>query len=799
MHSLLKRQLKKSGVLDGNAPEPEAWQRLLERIDQSYAEADQERYLLERSLSISSREMQELSGNLQEQRDRLSAILASLGDGVCALDATGRVLFMNPAGERLLGWQEHELVGLDLLATVGAPAAAEWLDSFAGADQTFREEDGWFIQRHGTRLPVSYVLTPLTSHGRLSGVVLIFRDITKRKQALEAQTQLARRESLLRLARRFASESDTEQVFTDLLDEAVAVLGGDDGTLTSWDPARGVLVPVRNTLPNADEFSVIELGTGGSGRAAERRSAVVFNDYQRESGSETPAGKAGVRASVCVPLLHEGRLLGTLGVNTYDPDKQFTLEDAEVLELLAGIASGVLASLERTAQLAAANEELKQARDEAHHQALHDGLTTLPNRVLLNDRLQQAILLADRDRGGLALLMLDLDRFKDVNDILGHHTGDELLQQVALRLRSVVRASDTVARLGGDEFAVVLPTAGDTTLATRIARIIVQALEQPFSLGDHQVAVGASVGVAVYPDHGADAKTLLRHADVAMYVAKRGGGGYAMYSYEQDMNAPERLELIGQLRDAINNEELVLYYQPKLSLSTGRCIRVEALVRWRHPKRGLVPPDQFIPLAEQTGLIRPLTKWVLSAAVRQCREWQDTGTGIGVAVNLSTRNLHDPDLVDQIATLLRDYRVAAELLKVEVTESAVMTDPTRALETLSRIRDMGVEVSIDDFGTGHSSLSYLKHLPVAEIKLDRSFVRDMQLNDNDFAIVRSTVELAHKLGLRVVAEGVEDRATWDLLVGLQCDAAQGYYMSPPLSADDLQSWLDSSATEQLAA
>ncbi len=747
MHSLLKRQLKKSGVVDGAAPDAEVWARLLERIEQSYAEADQERYLLERSLSISSREMQELSGHLEEQRDRLSAILVALGDGVCALDAAGCVLFMNPEGERLLGWLEQELVGLDLLATVGAPAAAEWLDGFAGNHQTLREEDGSFIRKDGTPLAVSYVLTPLTNKGRLSGVVLVFRDITRRKQALEAQTQLARRESLLRLARRFASESDAEQVFTDLLDEAVAVLGADDGTLSSWDPAQGVLVPVRNTVP--------------------------------------AGGKATACAELSVPLLHEGRLLGSLAVNAYDPEKQFTREDAEVLELLAGIASAVLASLERTAQLAAANEELKQARDEAHFQALHDGLTNLPNRVLLADRLQQAILMADRDSGGLALLVLDLDRFKDVNDTLGHHAGDELLQQVAVRLRSVLRASDTVARLGGDEFAVVLPTAGDASLASRMARMIVQSLEQPFAIGDQQVGVGASVGVAVYPEHGNDAKTLMRRADVAMYVAKRGGGGTAIYSFEQDLNAPDRLELVGQLRNAIENDELVLYYQPKLSLSTGTCVRVEALVRWRHPRRGLVPPDQFIPLAEQTGLIRPLTKWVLSAAVRQCRLWKDAGRELEIAVNLSMRNVHDPELVDQIADLLRRWDVSPSLLKVEVTESAIMTDPTRALDTLERIRAMGVEVSIDDFGTGHSSLSYLKHLPVAEIKLDRSFVRDMHLNENDFAIVRSTVELAHQLGLRVVAEGVEDRATWDLLVALQCDAAQGYYMSRPLPAADL--------------
>lgn len=799
MHSLLKRQLKKCGIVDAVPPTAEAWLHFLDRIAQSYTEADQERYLLERSLSISSREMQALSGNLQQQRDRLTAILVSLGDGVCALDAEGRVLFMNPEGERLLGWQEHEVLGVDLPALLGAPPGAEWLRTLPVANQTYRDEDGSFVRRDGSRLPVSYVLTPLTSQGRLSGGVLVFRDITKRKQALEAQTQLARRESLLRLARRFASESDAEQVFTDLLNEAVAVLGGDDGTLSTWHAARGVLVPVRNTEPVAGEYSVIEVGAGASGRAVAQRAPVVLNDYQRESGAETPAGKAGVQAAVAVPLLHEGRLMGALSVNTYHPDKHFTPEDAEVLELLAGIASAVLASLERNAQLAAANEELRQARDAAHYQALHDGLTGLPNRVLLGDRLEQAVLAADRDSVGLALLVLDLDRFKDVNDTLGHHTGDELLQQVAARLCGLVRASDTVARLGGDEFAIVLPTAGDTLIATRLARTIVQALDQPFTVDGRHVSVGASIGVAIYPEHGQDPKTLLRRADVAMYIAKRAGGGHAVYSCEQDANDPERLELVGELRDAIEHDQLVLHYQPKLDLTTGRCVRVEALARWRHPKRGIMPPDQFIPLAEQTGLIRPLTRWVLAAAVRQCRAWHDAGLAMAVAVNLSVRNLHDPELVDYIAELLNTWGVASSWLIVEVTESAVMMDPKRALETLSRIRDMGVDVAIDDFGTGHSSLSYLKHLPVAEIKLDRSFVCDMQVNENDFAIVRSTVELAHQLGLRVVAEGVEDRATWDLLVELRCDMAQGYYMSRPMPASDLQQWLKESSTSTPAS
>jgi predicted signal transduction protein with EAL and GGDEF domain len=343
--------------------------------------------------------------------------------------------------------------------------------------------------------------------------------------------------------------------------------------------------------------------------------------------------------------------------------------------------------------------------------------------------------------------------------------------------------------MGGDEFAMILPMAADATHGARVAQTLVRALEEPFALGGQLVSIGASVGIAVYSEHGTDAKTLLRHADAAMYVAKRSGGGHAVYSWEQDAHDPDRLTMIAELRAAIERDELVLHYQPKVNLRTGHCDRVEALVRWRHCERGLIPPDQFIPLAEQTGLIKPLTHWVLNAAIRQCRAWQDAGLDIAVGVNLSMRNLHDPDLVSYVADLLTTTGVRPSALKAEVTESALMTDPQRALDSLVRLRAIGVQVAIDDFGTGHASLSYLKQMPVEEIKLDRSFVRDMRNDKNDFTIVRSTIELAHDLGLRVIAEGVEDQATLDLLANLGCDLAQGYHMSRPLAEADLRRWL----------
>lgn len=426
---------------------------------------------------------------------------------------------------------------------------------------------------------------------------------------------------------------------------------------------------------------------------------------------------------------------------------------------------------------------------ELEHQALHDQLTDLPNRVLLRERLQQAVAAAGRDGLSLALLMLDLDRFKEVNDTFGHHYGDRLLQEVGLRLQGVLRAGDTLARLGGDEFAIVLPGAGAQT-ARALSSKISHVIARPFLLEGHSFDVGTSIGIALFPEHGLEADELLQRADVAMYIAKRTGSGHALYAPEQDPNSPARLALIGDLRRAIEGGDLLLHYQPKVDLDSGCLIGVEALVRWPHPHHGFVPPDQFIPLAEQTGLIRPLSRWVLDTALGQWHAWHTAGVDIPIAVNLSMRDLHDPGLPNTIAALLLTRGVAPGWLRVEITESSLMADPERAMAIVTRLHAMGIRISIDDFGTGYSSLAYLKRLPVDEIKIDRSFVRHLTTDENDRAIVRSTIGLAHELGLTVVTEGVEDQITWDLLTALGCDSAQGYCVSPPLAGPDLAGWLD---------
>ncbi|WP_250460169.1 MULTISPECIES: EAL domain-containing protein [unclassified Caballeronia] len=422
--------------------------------------------------------------------------------------------------------------------------------------------------------------------------------------------------------------------------------------------------------------------------------------------------------------------------------------------------------------------------------AYMDRLTGLPNRALFNDRLQQAIGAATRSKRPLAVMMMDLDRFKYVNDTLGHPIGDMLLCEVAKRLRAALhRKTDTVARLGGDEFAVLLPT-DDLASARLLATRMLNALEEPITIEGQLVDVGASIGIVTFPQNGTDMNVLLRRADIAMYVAKRSNLGYALYDERHDQNNAERLSLMSELRQAVEHDQLTLYYQPKVDLATHRVKYVEALVRWDHPTRGFVSPDQFIPFAEQTGYIKTISRWVADKAIAQCAAWRRQGIELAVSVNVSARELIQSTLPEIFQGLLDKHGVAPESIWIEITESAIMDDPNHAIETLDRLHALGIRLSIDDFGTGYSSLSYLKRMPVDELKIDKSFVMGMFQHKDDETIVRSTIDLGHNMGLKVVAEGVETEEMLERLKALRCDLAQGYHLSRPLPPAKLEAWLD---------
>jgi diguanylate cyclase (GGDEF)-like protein len=439
----------------------------------------------------------------------------------------------------------------------------------------------------------------------------------------------------------------------------------------------------------------------------------------------------------------------------------------------------------KTAQMASS---LRQANAELQHLVLHDHLTKLPNRLLLEDRVQQAVEECRRAGGRCAVLFVDLDRFKTLNDSLGHFAGDTVLRMVAERLRSTVRLEDTVSRLGGDEFVILLKRLADPEDAGAVARKIMETLAQPIMIDEHELRIGSSIGISIFPEHGDDATRLIANADAAMYhVKKSGRSNLAFFTHEMSTFFPQRLALESELRAALEKDELVLHYQPKVAMRSGRILGMEALVRWQHPRRGLIPPSEFIGFAEETGLIVPLGNWVLRDACRQNRAWQKMGIpDLVVAVNISGVQFQQPDLVQTVARALEESGLAARYLELEITESVVMQNAPEAIVMLEQLHRMGVGLSIDDFGTGYSSLSYLKRFPIQTLKIDQSFIHDVSLDSDDAAIVKAIVALAHGLRLRVVAEGVEREEQLEFLRGLGNDEYQGFLYSKPLPAREVE-------------
>ena len=442
-----------------------------------------------------------------------------------------------------------------------------------------------------------------------------------------------------------------------------------------------------------------------------------------------------------------------------------------------------------TAAYNAMRRQIHHRQMALEHQALHDALTGLPNRALLQDRLEQVIQQAKRHKTNVALMLLDLDRFKDINDSLGHAVGDTVLQEISLRLNACLRTSDTVARLGGDEFAIISPDV-DTTQASFFIEKVIRAIDKPIILSGQNLFVGVSVGITLFPENAEDADALMRQADIAMYDAKRNKKGYSFFNSSLDEISSNKLSLLGDFKNELSQPsgQLTLHYQPQIDIQSNKIHCAEALLRWHHPVNGMMPPDEVVRMCEQSGLIGALTHWVLEKAIKACKDWITNGQTFNVAVNLSMWNLQDPELSGQIQQLLKHYELIPERLTLEITESAVMSDPARARENLTKLSDMGIQLDIDDYGTGFSSLAYLKILPVNGLKIDKSFVIEMEEDENDKIIVQSTIDLAHNLNLVVIAEGVETAESLAALKQHQCDYAQGYFIARPMPETEFRKW-----------
>jgi diguanylate cyclase (GGDEF)-like protein/PAS domain S-box-containing protein len=600
---------------------------------------------------------------------------------------------------------------------------------------------------------VDFIFAPIAPDV-LRAKVSIFVDLFCKSAALETSL----REVTLISDRLRDSEARTRAVLDNVADSIVTV--GDDGTIASFNRAATALFGYLESEAIGQPFSIMVAPRFEGDRASHER----------------------VRQQLVNPDPGAGRSSEARGQR--QDGSTFPMElDLSYVE--QGTRTLHIGCLRDISERLAYTETLQ-------HQALHDDLTGLPNRVLFGDRVQHALRAAAREGESLAVLVMDLDEFKNVNDTLGHQRGDALLRLVADRLAGCLRDGDTVARLGGDEFGILPLGPTDLAAAAIMAWTIAQALEAPFVVDGNRLDVRASIGIALAPEHGDNIDDLLRRADLAMYDAKRSGVGYALFAAEQEETPARRLALLGDLRRCVEQDELVLHYQPKIDLATRTTIGVEALLRWNHPSGRLVMPDEFLPEAERTALMMPITEWVLNEALRTLATWRDQGYELTMAVNLGAICLAEGSgLFAMVERLTSLWGIPPDKLTLELTESALIDTALPGL--LARLQDMDARLSIDDFGTGYSSLLYLQQLPVVEIKADRSFVTTMASEQDDAVIVRSIIDLAHNLGLRVVAEGIEDEGTLDLLIEFGCDAAQGYFFSRPVPAADLVSWLDSSS------
>lgn len=672
-----------------------------------------------------------------EERFRQSFEHAGVGMAITALD--GSYLQVNPAMSRILGYSREEFLHhtfVSLTYPDDTDMSASFVDRMLAGEIESYQLEKRYLHRDGH--PVWVMLTAALirdANGRPQSFISQVEDISERKRAEEALRS-------------------SEERYRKLFEHAQEIV---------------YVLDLQGHLIMANQAAYRALGYGEAALRQRDIVSLVAPEYR-------PLVRRMMREKIRhgLPTSFEVAMLAKDG-------RHVLLEVNSQVISAAGQPAGIQGIARDITERHSFEERLR-------YQALHDSLTDLPNRAFLTERLEEAVQEAREAGQQMAFLLMDIDRFKEINDTFGHYSGDRLLQEVSSRLRATLDDSVLVARLGGDEFGVIVPRAGQAE-ALAVAGRVQDAFLHPFTVEGHQLAVGTSLGIALFPEHGNDVTTLMRRADVAMYTSKRNALPAAIYRAETDEYNPERLALGTEVRYAVERGELYLDFQPAIDLRSGRVSHVEALVRWQHPRLGSLAPAQFVPLAENSGMIRPLTVWVLNQALRQCRVWHDQGLRLSVAVNLSVRNLHDPDLLPTIDTLLHTWGLPPSSLIAEITERAIMDDSSRAQESLTGLHQRGIHTSIDDFGTGYSSLSHLRHRPIDEIKIAPSFIRDMATGDaGALAIARSVIELGRNLGLRVLAEGIEDADTLHALRVLGCNLGQGFHLCPPLNGEALLAW-----------
>lgn len=707
------------------------------------------------------------------------------GDAIFTVQE-GRIIDCNPRSATLFGREREQLLtqAMDELSPPYQPdgqRSSHKMEAFVSASASGPQVFEWTHQRaDGSLFEAEVSLSSMWFAG-VCRVMAIVRDITERRRTeiilRDSASQLERRNRVLQvigdLASRLHRTTDTRLIAEETL-KALQILQRSPLSLFHFINRQtgefDLLAGIGYTPAQLEARRIMPLGSSLSAHALASRQILrcpdVATDDRIDHSIREMMLADGIRSMTVLPLLYQSEPLGVIGLQFYeqsDDSSEFGLE--------------TLRAICETVSLALANARNIQVLE---YQAMHDSLTGLPNRALLHRATADALRINSGQRG-LALLLLDLDRFKEVNDTLGHRTGDLLLRLVATRLQAALTSHNALlSRLGGDEFAILLRDCPNAEAATTIATGLVNSLHQPLEVEGIFIELGGSIGVAVYPQHGGTSHALLRCADVAMYAAKSQSIGVSLYDNTYDAQNPRRLAMITDLGTAIRRDQLKVYYQPRYDLQSRQWRGCEALLRWQHPTLGFIPPMEFVQFAETSDLIRPLTLLVARHAIRQLHEWQQQGLNVAVSVNLSTRNLLDVTLPDGLAALLDEYGVSPSSLELEITETALMTDPDRAMQVVERIAELGMALSIDDFGTGYSSLAYLKRLPLHALKIDRSFVMDMLDDEQDAIIVRSTIGLAHSLGLRVVAEGVETASTLEKLREFGCDEAQGYVLGKPL-------------------